>query len=117
LLMAIVLIYGEKQLGERGRNRVVKSLEEGNDDLRSFSREWKGIRLSLGKAVDYLINDLHVLDFQLLPSKNMLPLLALFFYSKVISDPILYRESNYQNGFGMRHCPKDTLEPAIQRTS
>jgi len=80
LFMALLLIYGETQLGERARNRIVKKLEEGDDDIKDFSSEWRRIRLSFNKTITYLINDLHIINMQYLPSKNIISLLTLFFY-------------------------------------
>ncbi|MCX6979494.1 MAG: DUF262 domain-containing protein [Verrucomicrobia bacterium] len=80
VLSAFALIHGEREIAERAIERVVRHVDGTDAGVTWHKRHAGEIKVSFEKAVDYLIHDLDVLTFGLLPSQNMVSLLALFFF-------------------------------------
>ncbi len=84
LLLGIALIEGEREVGQRAVEGMIRRLEgeatSSPGGSRAFSRKWRKYRTSVGKAVDCFRTQLDVPGVELLYSDNMLAVLALFFY-------------------------------------
>jgi hypothetical protein len=80
VLSSFALIRGETEISERAIARVVRHAEENDDGERWFKRHVRAMKLAIEHAVAYLTDDLKVFTFALLPSQNMVSLLALFFF-------------------------------------
>lgn len=84
LLQALALIRGVRDVGERAFEPVLRKIErratESEREKKEFLRDWGKLRKAIGKAVDYLQAEFHVLDEGFLPSDYMVALLALFFF-------------------------------------
>ena len=87
LLMTIALANGAKEVGEKAIDATVKAIEKDDRARKHFNKTWRHLREAIGKAVDYIYNNLGVLNYGFLPSTNMITTLALFFFYNNNSQP------------------------------
>lgn len=84
LQSAMALIVGQQEISAKAVESAISKLEkeeiENGKVSRRFTRDWRKIDQSIKKAVDYLITELGVINYTFLPSDNMVPLLAYFFF-------------------------------------
>jgi len=82
--ITLALVYGEKDVGERAVinaiDKIEKRIESGKYSLKQFTKNWRFLKDSLGKAIDYLVHNFGVMNYSYLPSNNMIATLSLFFY-------------------------------------
>lgn len=76
----LVLVRGIQDLGQKAFARLTKQIEEGEDGRVWFERQEPRVAESIKLACDYLIGQLRVSDFKLLPYENMIAVLAVFFF-------------------------------------
>jgi hypothetical protein len=85
ILLAFALITrpDRTDVGARAYQAVVREwdqlVSEDEEQRRRFLKEWGRLRLSMGKAADYLQTRFCVQNESFLPSANMLAILAVFF--------------------------------------
>lgn len=79
-LNTLVLARGLQDLGQRGFARLTKEIDRTEEGRLWFERYEPKVAESIKLACDYLVNQLRVFDFRLLPYENMIAILALFFY-------------------------------------
>ena len=99
LLRAIALIYNTPQVNERGISAVIKKIEESEEEQKDFDEIWKYLSQSYGIAIDYLISNFFVYNFNLIPSANMIPILATFFYHNSNKQPNYYQRMQIRKWF------------------
>lgn len=87
LLMTIALANGANEVGERGIAAAVKKIEKHDDARRRFDRSWRHLKEAIGKAVDYIVHNFGVINYDFLPSQNMVTTFALFFLYNNNSQP------------------------------
>lgn len=84
ILQTLALVERVNDVGERSYEPVIRRWErEAHQSARNRTallRKWRQLRLSFGKAVDYLRQNFSVLEGSYLPSEYMVALLAVFFY-------------------------------------
>ncbi len=84
LQSAMALIVGQRELSASAVESAITQLEkeeiENGKVSRRFTKDWRRIDQYIRKAVDYLINEIGVINFTFLPSDNMVSVLAYFFY-------------------------------------
>jgi hypothetical protein len=76
----LVLIRGIQDLGQKAFARLTKEIERDEDGRLWFERHEPRVAESIKLACDYLIGQLRVFDFKLLPYENMIAVLAVFFF-------------------------------------
>jgi hypothetical protein len=80
ILQTIALALGGRDLGERAIDAMVTKLENSESERVKFIRSWRTLREAFAVAVDFLVYELGVVDFDFLPSEPMLVVLTLFFF-------------------------------------
>lgn len=84
LQSAMALIRGQQETSAKAVESAIVKLEkeeiENGKVSGRFTRDWRKIDQSIRKAVDYLINELGVINYTFLPSENMVAVLAYFFF-------------------------------------
>lgn len=91
LQSAMSLILGQRELSSASVESAIAKLEkkeiENGKVSRNFTNNWRRIDQCISKAVDYLVNELGVINFTFLPSDNMVALLAFFFHANNGAQP------------------------------
>lgn len=83
LIMTISLIWGSNQVGKKGIESVINKIKNDEEEIENFNKIWLSLRNSYALATDFLVHNLGVINFDFLPSQNMLTVLtALFYYNK-----------------------------------
>jgi hypothetical protein len=85
--MAIGLVRGISDLGQRATAKLTREIDETAEGLAWFDREEPRISECLRLACDYLFHDLKVQSLADLPYEAMIAILALFFYSNNRAQP------------------------------
>ena len=80
ILQMIALVLGSKDLGERAIDSMISRLEREESVRKQFDRAWPKLREALGAAVDFVVHELDVPNFDFLPSEPMMTVLTLFFF-------------------------------------
>jgi len=88
---SVAVMQGQKEVSGSAIEKVLASLEEeeiqGGTVSKEFSRRWRRMRNAVAKSVDYLCNELKLVNRSFLPSDNMIPVLSYFFYSNNLAQP------------------------------
>jgi hypothetical protein len=87
VLLVIALQSGEKDVGDRAIQAVVKKIEQDEAAQSKFHANWPKIKVAIEKAVDYLERPFGVISYGFLPYTNMVTTLALFFYYNNLAQP------------------------------
>ncbi|MBN2037223.1 MAG: DUF262 domain-containing protein [Chitinispirillaceae bacterium] len=91
LQVALAVIQGQKDTGSQAVESAITKLEkaefQARQASRQFTRKWKNISNCAKRAVDYLNNELGVINFSFLPSELMIAVLAFFFYANNQAQP------------------------------
>src|SRR5262249_2108691 len=91
LLQCFALARGERDVGERAVltaiDKLEKKIRSHKGTVKEFTRDWRLVSHSIGKAVGYLVTTLGVPTYSYLPSGNMVATLALFFYHSRLAQP------------------------------
>jgi len=74
------LAYGATQIGNKGFNAFLKRIEKNKKGNKEFNKIWKRLQFGYEEAVDFLVTNLNVKKYKLLPSQNIYSILAYFFY-------------------------------------
>lgn len=99
LQRAIALIYEAGQVNERGISAIVKRIDKSKSEQKEFDVIWKTLNKSYGKAVDYMWSNFKVYNLSLLPSHNMLPILAAFFFHNNNTEPDKFQQKQIRKWF------------------
>jgi len=88
---SVAVMRGQKEVSGSAIEKVLASLEEeeikGGTVSKEFSRSWRRIRNAIAKSVDYLCNEMKVINRSFLPSDNIIPVLSYFFYTNNLAQP------------------------------
>ncbi len=88
---AVAVMCGQKEVGGSAIEKVLASLEKEEIEegrvSKEFARRWRKMRNAISKSVDYLCNDLKVVNKSFLPSENMVPVLSSFFLENNLAQP------------------------------
>ncbi|MEO7699620.1 MAG: DUF262 domain-containing protein [Opitutus sp.] len=76
----LTLIRGIQDLGQKAFIRLTREIDETDRGEVWFERNEPKVAESIRLACDYLVHQLGVFDFSLLPYENQVALLAVFFY-------------------------------------
>ncbi|HEY4239531.1 MAG TPA: DUF262 domain-containing protein [Kofleriaceae bacterium] len=87
ILQTIAFALGERDLGDRAIERVVRRLEREPDAHAEFTRIWPRLREAFALAADYFVHDLGVPDVEFLPSEPMMTILSLYFFHRKTRPP------------------------------
>lgn len=87
ILSSFALIRGETEISERASERTARQVNNTESGRAWYKRHMRDVKVSIEKAVDYLSHDLGVFTFALLPSQNMVSMLALFFFYNRLARP------------------------------
>ena len=79
-LRTIAILMGSKEFGDKELQFVTNRIERSEEAKNKFKKLWPKASISFKKAVDYLKNNLGLLDFKHLPSQNMVATLSIFFF-------------------------------------
>lgn len=74
------LAYDATQIGNKAFDIFLKRIEKSKKGNQVFEKKWKQLQYGYEEAVDFLVNNLGVRKFELLPSQNIYSMLAFFFY-------------------------------------
>lgn len=74
------LAYGATQIGNKGFNAFLKKIEKNKKGNKEFEKRWKQLQFGYEEAVDFLVTNLNVKKFKLLPSQNIYSILSYFFF-------------------------------------
>lgn len=99
LILPITLLYGSKQIGSEGGQEIVNKIQNNDQLLRGFDRVWKDLSPSYGLAVDWLHKNFNIINYDFLPSQNMVSLLTLFFYHNNNAQPSSYQRKQLRKWF------------------
>jgi len=80
ILQTFALALGSRDLGERAIDSFISKLETDEHERARFERAYPRLREALTSAVDYAVYELHVPNFEFLPSEPMVMILSLFFF-------------------------------------
>lgn len=84
LLQTRALLDDVLDVGVDAMNKVVDQwdtrIKSDAGEIKRFNREWDAQRTAMNLAIDLLSKQFHVLDEGLLPSRNMVTTLTVFFY-------------------------------------
>lgn len=80
LLMPIALIFGSNQVGKKGIETVISKIENDKNEVETFKKIWLALKNSYGLAIDYIVQNFDVINFDFLPSQSMITTLTCFFY-------------------------------------
>lgn len=83
----LALVKGYNSFGQTALVRLTKELDQSEDAKQWFEEQEPKVAEAIRYATDYLAGPLGVTDYSLLPSVNMVSLLALFFHSNGSRQP------------------------------
>jgi hypothetical protein len=78
ILQTIALALGSQDLGERAISAMISKLEKSEEERARFNKVWRVLRESFGLAVDDLVHEFGVPNFDFLPSEPMVTIVTLF---------------------------------------
>jgi hypothetical protein len=77
----LILARGYRSLGQKSMIRLSRDIEKTDDGMNWFLKEEPLLAKSITRACDYLKSKFGVRSLDLLPSENIIPVLAMFFYA------------------------------------
>lgn len=103
LQVALAVIQGQKDTSSQAVESAITKLEKaefgGKKASRQFTRKWKNVSNCVKRAVDYLNNNLGVVNFSYLPSDLMIAVLAFFFHANNQAQPNAHQRSEIRKWF------------------
>lgn len=99
LIMTIALIWGSKQVGKKGIESVIKEIENDEENVEYYKEIWSDLKNSYGTAIDYIVKNFNVLNFDFLPSQTMITTLSCFFYYNGNKQPTPYQRDQIRKWF------------------
>ena len=80
VLQTIAFALGATDVGERSIDSMITRLENDDEAQAEFARIWPKLRDSFALAADYFVHQLEVPGVDFLPAKQMMTVLALYFF-------------------------------------
>lgn len=100
ILQAVALAFNANDVGERAIQSTIKELETNPKGQDQFEREWPKLKSAIQKTVDYLTTTgFGILNYEFLPSQNMITTLSLFFYYNNGAQPSLSQKREIKKWF------------------
>lgn len=101
--LAAALIWGQRDPTSKGVEAKITQLEReqtaNGKPTPWFNKKWRHISDAVTKAVDYLVSEIGIVDYSLLPSENMLATLSLFFYANNRAQPNRFQKGQLRRWF------------------
>lgn len=76
----LILAHGYRSLGQKSMIRLSREIEKTEEGMNWFLKQEPLLAKAITKACDYLKSKFRVRSLELLPSDNIIPVLAMFFY-------------------------------------
>jgi hypothetical protein len=99
MLMTIALIWGTKQVGKKGVEAMIDSIQKNKSKIEEFEDIWLQLKDCYGKAVDYLYKNMFVINHDFLPSQNMITVLSCFYYFNGGKEPLRHQREQIAKWF------------------
>ncbi|MGD0627135.1 MAG: DUF262 domain-containing protein [Thermodesulfobacteriota bacterium] len=88
---SVAVMRKQKEVGGTAIEKALASLEKEEIEegrvSKEFSHSWRRMRNAITKGIDYLCNELKVVNKSFLPSDNMVPVLSYFFFENNLAQP------------------------------